>query len=125
MNTILQKAIRRLSAVLCLVLMATGTQASARTHPAWVQQGIIQGINRDALLLRFQPTGQSELLTIAWNRRTRFTRGPLTVTAAELDKGSLVTISYHRPFFGERFASKIVIEHGPIGTREKGTSIQA
>ena len=118
MNSILQKAIKWLGIVLCIAFATTAPQASARSHRARVQQGIIQTIDRDALLLRFQPTGQPEVLTIAWNSRTSFVKDTLSVTAAELRKGSLVTISYHTPFFGERFASKVVIERTLLDARK-------
>ena len=110
MNTFFQQSIRRLCAVLCFIMVATSTQVSARPHPALVQQGIVQMINRKALVLRIQPTGQPEPLRMVWNSRTSFMEGMRIVTAAELREGSLVTVSYHNPLFGKRFASKIVIE---------------
>lgn len=110
-----QQSIRRLGAILCLLLVATSTQVFARPHPALVQQGIIQMIDREALVLRIQPTGQSEPLSMVWNSRTSFMEGKRIVTAAELKKGSRVTVSYHNPLFGKRYASKIVIERGPPG----------
>lgn len=110
MNPALHQAVMRLGTILCLAVLAVGTDVAARTPRARVQQGIIQTIEPQERILNLRPTGQPGLLTIVWNSRTSFYDGTRVVSVAELRKGVLVTVSYHTPFFGERFATKIVIE---------------
>ena len=90
--------------------MAICPQTFARPPQPRVQRGVIEMIDRDARILRIQRDGEAVPLTIVWNKLTRFVEGSRFVSAAELKKGTPVTIWYRTPFFGERFATKIVIE---------------
>ena len=133
MNTKSQIPATTLCAALCAALIATCSQASARPPQARVESGTIQTveqdgrtlrvqccigaietIDRDARILRIQRQGEAVPLTLVWNSRTRFVKGTRFVTAAELTNGAPVTVWYHTPFFGKRFATKIVIERGPV-----------
>lgn len=96
--------------VLCVAIVATCTQAPARTPRSRVQHGVIEMIDHDARTLRIQRDGEAVPLTIVWNRLTDFVEGSHFVTAANLTKGTPVTIWYLTPLFGKRFATKIVID---------------
>jgi len=73
-------------------------------------------IDQDARILRIRRDGEATLLTLVWNSRTKCVEGTRIVTAAELTKGTQVTLWYRTPFFGERFATKIVIERRSVSS---------
>ena len=124
-----------LSAALCAALIATCSQVSARSPQPRVESGTIEtaepdgrnrrdkgccgtieAIDQDARILRVRRDGEAVPLTLVWNSQTRFIEGTDFVTAAALTKGARVTLSYHTPFFGKRFATKIVIERSAVRT---------
>ena len=126
-----------LSAALCAALIATCSQVSARSPQPRVESGTIERagqdgrnlrdkgccgaiemIDQDARVLRVHRDGETVPLTLVWNRQTRFIEGTGFVTAAALTKGARVTISYHTPFFGKPFATKIVIERGTVRPKQ-------
>ena len=140
-----------LRAAWCAALIATCSQVSARSPQPRVESGTIKAaahdgrnlrdkgccgniemIDQDARILRIQRDGEAVPLTLVWNSQTRFIEGTGFVTAAALTKGARVTVSYHTPFFGKRFATKIVIErsavrtpHSPMpGTKAKAEAIR-
>lgn len=110
MNNITPGSKRRLCRALFLI--AAGTPASARTPRARVQQGNIQTIDRDARVLRIQCDEKPVPLTLVWNNRTSIFKENRAITASEQTNGTPVTVWYPTPFFGERFATKIVIQGG-------------
>lgn len=110
MNTKPQIPATTLCAALCAALIATCSQASARTPRSRVQHGIIEMIDRGTRTLRIQREGQAVPLTLVWNSRTSFIESGRFVTAVVLTKGTPVTVWYLTPLFGKRFATKIVIE---------------
>ena len=114
MNSMIQSTMRRSCAVLCIAMVATCSQASARTPRSRVQHGVIEMIDRVARTLRIQSDGQANPLTLVWNSRTRFIESGRFVTAGVLTKGTPVTAWYLTPLFGERFATKIVNERGLV-----------
>jgi hypothetical protein len=137
MNTKAQIPATTLCAALCAVLIATCSQASARPPRAQAEGGTIETIeqngrtlrvqccigtietiDRDARILRIQRQGEAVPLTLVWNNQTRFVEGTRSVTAAELTKGTPVTVWYHTPFFGKRFATKIVIERNAVRPKQ-------
>jgi hypothetical protein len=114
MNSMIQSTMRRSCAVLCIAMVATCSQASARTPRSRVQHGVIEMIDRVARTLRIQSDGQANPLTLVWNSRTRFIESGRFVSAAELRQGTPVAVWYLTPLFGERFATKIVNERGLV-----------
>ena len=123
-----------LSAALCAALIATCSQVSARSPQPRVESGsieavgkdardqgccgTIEAIDQDARILRLRRDGEAVPLTLVWNSQTRFVEGTRFVTAAELTKGARVTVWYHTPFFGKRFATKIVIERSAVRPKQ-------
>ena len=109
-----------LRAALCAALIATCPEASARSPQPRVESGTVETIGQDsrtrrdqrccgtigtidqnARMLRIQREGEAVPLTLVWNSQTRFIEGTRSVTAAEVTKGTAVTVSYHTPFFGK------------------------
>ena len=127
-----------LCGALCAALIATCSQAFARTPQPRVQSGTIEAlgqdtqtrrdkcccgtivsIDQDARILRLNRDGEAEALTLVWNSQTRFIEGMRLVNATELTKGARVTVWYHTPFFGKRFATKIVIERRAVRPKQQ------
>jgi hypothetical protein len=137
MNTTAKIPTTTLCAALCAALIATCSQASARPPRASAESGkietieqngrtlrvqccigTIETIDRDARILRIKRQGEAVPLTLVWNSQTRFVEGTRFVTAAQLTKGTPVTAWYHTPFFGKRFATKIVIERSAVRPKQ-------
>ena len=137
MNTKAKMPPSILCAALCAALIATSSQASARPPRARAESGTIETIEQngrtlrvqccigtietidpDARVIRIQRQGEATPLTLVWNTQTRFVEGTRFVTAAELKKGAPVTVWYHTPFLGKRFATKIVIERGALRPKQ-------
>jgi hypothetical protein len=98
-------------AVLCILLFwGTWTEVIARPPRATEGRGTIVAVEHNARTLRLQRAGEAVLLDITWNDRTRFIKQDSTVTSAQLGKGGKVTVWYHTPLFGPRWATKIHIE---------------
>ena len=127
-----------LCTALCAILMATCAMASARSPQPSTASGTIgsvgpeartfrdkcccgtvEMINPDARLLRIRLPDGAAPLELFWNSQTRFIEGDRFVTAAELTKGATVTVWYHTPFFGKRFATKIVIERTAANPKQQ------
>lgn len=138
MNTNAHISPNVLCTALCAALIATCTQASARPPQPRAESGTIEKIGHDARtcrdqsccgtietidynarLLRIQRDGDAGPLTLVWNGRTSFVDGTRSVTAAELTRGTRVTVWYRTPFFGKRFATKIVIERGAVRPKQQ------
>ncbi len=126
-----------LCAAWCTALIAICSHASARSPQPRVASGTIETteqdgrnlrdkgccgtietIDQDARILRVRRDGEAVPLTLVWNSQTRFIEGTDFVTAAALTKGARVTVSYHTPFFGKRFATKIVIERSAVRPKQ-------
>ena len=103
---------RRFLVLFCVVLMALCSQASARRPPARLQIGTIEMIDRDARVLRLRCDDGTVSLTLRWDDRTRFVEGTRFVTAADLTKGTPVTLWDRSPLFGGRYATKILFLRG-------------
>jgi hypothetical protein len=119
MNTITQRTMKRFCGVLCVALLATCLQASAKRPRARVQRGTIERIDQDARVLRLRRHGEAVPLTPVWDNRTRLIEGPRTVTAAGLTKDTAVTVWYRSPLFGGRHPA------GGSGDGEAGAELPA
>lgn len=127
-----------LRAAFCATLIATCSEAFARSPQPRVEGGTVEAlgqdaqtsrdkccggtietIDQDARILRLKRDGEAEPLTLVWNRHTSFIEGTGFVTAAALTKGARVTVWYHTPFFGKRFATKIVIERSAVRPKQQ------
>lgn len=103
---------------------------SARQPQASVEQGIVESVasqsrhrreeccsgtiktfDENSRVIVIQRRGETVPLTLKWNNKTKFLERNGFVTPGKLKNGALVTVWYRTPFFGKRFATKIVIEH--------------
>ncbi len=71
-------------------------------------------IDQNARAFRVRDDAGAVSLTLVWNNRTRVFEGSRAATAADLTKGASATIWHGTPFFGERYATKIVIGRGAV-----------
>ena len=100
---------KALSLVLLLVLSISTPDASARSPQPRVEDGFIERIDRANRILQLRRSKKFESLLIVWNSLTSFFKNARSATPDELRVGTRVTISYHTPFVGKPFATKIVI----------------
>lgn len=70
--------------------------------------GTIQSIDIGTRRLTVNPAGEAKPLTLIWNSQTRFLQDWGFTNVERLKQGTQVTVYYRSPFFGERFATKIV-----------------
>jgi hypothetical protein len=118
-----------LAAAVIPLLLASATPAFALPRRSSVASGAVQANHQDvrsglsrccvgtilsnntaARTLHIARQGGAGPLTLVWNSRSLFVKGTRTVTAAELTKGTPVTVWYRTPFLGERYATKIITE---------------
>jgi hypothetical protein len=98
-------------AVICMVLFwGPWTEIFARPPQATEGRGIVAAVDHNARMLHLQRAGEAVPLPLTWSDRTRFIKQDTAVTPAELRKGGNVTVWYHTPLFGPRWATKIQIE---------------
>jgi hypothetical protein len=70
--------------------------------------GTIQSIDIGTRRLTVNPTRGTKPLTLIWNSQTWFLRDWRFTNVERLKQGTRVTVYYRSPFFGDRFATKIV-----------------
>jgi hypothetical protein len=104
----------RFSVILCSALVVSCPQVSARPPRPRVLSGEIETIDQNARILRIRGGSEATPLTFVWNNRTRFLERDRVSASAELTKGASVTIWYGTPFFGERYATKIILWGGAV-----------
>lgn len=94
---------------LVLLLAAFAGDASARPPRPHTESVVIESVDHTMHALRLLPADGCERLTVVWDRRTRFVAGDRLSTASRLQPGGRADVSYRTPFFGERYATKIVL----------------
>lgn len=121
MITAVKHSKRGFHAIVCLALLGTCSQISARPPRPRVLNGTIETIDRNARILRIRDASGTTSLILVWSERTRFIEGGRFVDANELAKGALVKIWYGTPFIGERYVTKIVWERGTVPPAKRKT----
>jgi hypothetical protein len=82
--------------------------------------GTIQSIDIGTRRLTVNPAREAKPLTLIWNSQTRFLQDWRFTTVEQLKQGTRVTVYYHSPFFGDRFATKIVwVTSAPLARAEE------
>jgi hypothetical protein len=69
--------------------------------------GTIQSIDFQTRRLTVNPARDVKPLTLVWNSSTQFLQDSHFTTIERLKPGMQITVYYHSPFFGDRFATKI------------------
>jgi hypothetical protein len=109
MITKTKQAMNRFTLIACSALLATSSEVYALSPRPRVVNGTIEAIDWTTRTLRIKTHTEARSLTLVWSDRTRFIAGNRGASAAELTRHKPVTIWYLTPFFGERFASRILI----------------
>jgi len=94
---------------LVLLLAAFADEAWARPPRPHTESVVIESVDHAAHALRVRRVNGCERLTVVWDRRTRFVAEDRLSTASPLQAGGRADVSYRTPFFGERYATKIVL----------------
>lgn len=118
------KKIRRSFRILILAMlssMALPTPgAFGITVRAREKFGTIQSIDFQTRRLTINPVRDAQPLTLIWNSQTRFLQDWHFTTVERLKRGTQVTVYYHSPFFGDRFATKVLWATGtPLSKTNK------
>lgn len=104
--------LRRPVRILILVMLSATVFATQSVFGITVRAreefGTIQAINIGTRRLTINPARDAKPLTLVWNSQTRFLQDWRFTTVERLKQGTQVTVYYHSPFFGDRFATKIV-----------------
>ena len=102
----------RFWAVIGIVLVFSSVPASARLPQPIQKRGVIEMIDHPTHTLRLRVKADGRVLMLVWTPRTQILNGTRKATLTDLTKGASVTVWYRHPVFGERFATKILIEAG-------------
>ena len=101
--------IRGLAALIFFAVLAVGSVDAVALPPLGRDMdGLIESVDAQAQTFRLRPASDSQAITLAWNRRTRFVQSTRVVSAARLLAGAPVTVTYRAPFFGKPFATKVL-----------------
>ncbi len=72
--------------------------------------GVIERLNENTKTFQLRQSKDAKPITLSWNSLTRFIEGAQFVDASKLRKGTPVSVSYHSPFFGNPFVTKVVLD---------------
>lgn len=95
--------------LLAPLLTIIAGDASARPPQPRTESGVVESVDHTTRALRLRRVNGCERLTVVWDRRTRFVAEDRLSTASRLQPGGRARVSYRTPFFGERYATKIVL----------------
>lgn len=84
----------------------------ARPPRARERHCVIQSIEYQSQRVTLQCGKDTEPLELIWTTDTRFVRNGQFADAATLEAGETVTVYYRSPFFGKKFATKVVWQNG-------------
>jgi len=85
------------------------SDAKARPPRSRSELGVIESVDPAPRVVHLRSSHRREPLRFVWNSRTRFVAGEHFTSADQLRSGGGVQVWYRTPFFGERFATKIVL----------------
>ena len=96
-----------------LVVAVTLLSGSAQARPPLGQQatGAVRDVGRAAQTLAIQTSGDPQPRLYRWNERTRFTAGASVITVAVIPRGATVAFTYHTPFIGGPFVTRVTLLH--------------
>lgn len=97
---------------LCItVLLGIGFIADAAAIPPTGRRrtGTIEHVDSSTRQLTFRANREERPRVFIWNKRTRFVRNVNFVEPSALHAGARADVTYHSPFFGEPFVSRVVL----------------
>lgn len=97
------------------IFCSTTISAWARPPRARERQCVIETIGWSMRAMTLRCAKDAEALQLAWTKQTQFVKDGRFTDSAQLKPGQRVTIYYHSPFFGQKFASKVVWQSGRKG----------
>lgn len=74
--------------------------------------GVVERINYETHTLTIRPSEGGDPLVVVWKERTRFVRNATFDSAESLTEGRKVCIRYRWPFFGKKFATRVIWSNG-------------
>lgn len=94
----------------CILLMLVVTAIPALARPPMSRQAVgrIESVDSSAQRFTFWRAANAGDLVLAWNRRTAIYLDGLKSTPAALKSGQSARVYYRTPFFGPRWASRVV-----------------
>jgi hypothetical protein len=90
------------------VVFLTTTSAFGITVQPREEFGTIQSIDFQTRRLVIALARDAKPLTLVWDSWTRFIQDSHFTTVEHLKRGMQITVYYHSPIFGDRFATKIL-----------------
>lgn len=96
-------------AIIVLTMLAQIPRSFGRPVRAREQFGTIQEVDVRTRRLTIDVGRDSEPLALVWNSSTWFVEGIHFTSVERLKRGMQVVVYYHSPFFGDRYATKILV----------------
>lgn len=112
MNTHRSPGLSRLFLIVSCGLFLMPTQSQARPPRARERTCVIQSIEHSARTMSLQCGNDSNPLELVWKKDTRFLKDWKFTEAAGLKAGQTVVVYYKSPFFGKKFATKVILQNG-------------
>jgi hypothetical protein len=95
------------------------SDAKARPPRSRSESGVVESVDPATRVVHLRRSHRSGSLRLVWNSRTRFVAGEHFTSADRLRSGGGVQVWYRTPFFGERFATKIVLLDSRAAARSR------
>lgn len=95
-----------------VILWLAPLESQARPPRARERQCVIQTIERDSRAMTLQCGKDAKALELVWTKQTKFLQDGKFTDAALLKTNQTVLVYYHSPFFGKKFATKVVWQNG-------------
>jgi len=95
-----------------MILWLTPLESQARPPRARERQCFIQTIERDSRTMTLQCGKDAKALELVWTKQTTFLQDGKCADAASLRTNQTVIVHYRSPFFGKKFATKVVWKYG-------------
>lgn len=95
----------------------------ARAMPPLGRQatGAVRDVNRPTQTLTIAASTDPQPRVYRWDERTRFVADGSFTTPAAIPRGATVAFTYHTPFIGEPFVTRVNVLH-PLPGRSKAST---
>jgi len=97
---------------LSMLLWLAPLESQARPPRARERQCVIQTIERDSRTMTLQCGKDAKALELVWTKQTKFLQNGTFADVAPLKTNQAVVVYYRSPFFGKKFATKVVWGNG-------------
>lgn len=94
------------------ILWLAPVESQARPPRARERQCVIQTIEHDARTMTLRCGKDAKPLELVWTRQTKFLKDWRFADVAPLKQGHSVVVYYRTPFFGKKFATRVVLQNG-------------